>query len=151
MEKHNVYRCIIYNIDFLHLSNQSGSGGGFVFPVWWQDSDGSVVSGQSVDSGFDQNQSEFSIFVFSVSFQMFSDRNSFFDQVVQIFWNFWSQTVGFQNSQNFVTSDNFGLGNTVSISQQNTDLRWSQTFSGVFDDLFNDCITGQFEPGWNSS
>lgn len=37
------------------LVNQSRSSSGFVLPVWWQDSDGSVVSGQSVDSGFDQN------------------------------------------------------------------------------------------------
>lgn len=34
------------------------------------------------------------------------------------------------------------------ISQDNTDLRWSQTLSSVLDDLFNDIIRGQLEPSW---
>ena len=130
------------------LSNQSRSGGWFVFPVWWQDRNGSVVSSQSVDSWFDQNQSELRVLVFSVSLQVLSDRDSLLDQEVQIFWNFWSQTVGFQDSQDLVTSNNLGLWNTVSISQDNTNRRWSQTLSSVLDDLFNNIIAGQFEPWW---
>lgn len=76
------------------LVNQSRSSGRFVLPVRRQDRDGSVVSGQSVDSRFDQNQSELRVLVLSVSFQVLSDRDSLLDQVVQVFWDFWSQTVG---------------------------------------------------------
>ena len=133
------------------LVNQSVSSSGFVLPVWWQDSDGSVVSSQSVDSRFDQNQSELSVLVLSVSFQVLSDRDSLLNQVVQVFWDFWSQTVGLQDSHDLVTSDDTGLGNTVSISQQDTDLRWGQTLSGVLDDLLNDRLSGSLEPSWSIS
>lgn len=133
------------------LVNQSRSGGGLVLPVWWQDRNGSVVSGQSVDSGFDQNQSELRVLVLSVSLQVLSDRDSLLDQEVQVFWDLWSQTVGLQDSQDLVTGDNLSLGNTVSISQDNTNLRRSQTLSGVLDNLLNNLVRGQLEPSWSVS
>lgn len=104
-----------------------------------------------MDSGFDQNQSELGVLVLSVSLQVLSDRHSLLDQVVQVFRDLWSQTVGLQDSQDLVTSDNFGLRNSVSISQDNTDLRRSQTLSGVLDDLLNDVIGRQLEPSWGVS
>lgn len=104
-----------------------------------------------MDSRFDQNQSELSVLVLSVSLQVLSDRDSLLDQVVQVFWDFWSQTVGLQDSHDLVTGDDTGLGDTVSISQQHTDLRWSQTLSGVLDDLLNDSVGGQLEPSWSIS
>lgn len=104
-----------------------------------------------MDSGFDQNQSELGVLVLSVSLQVLSDRYSLLDQVVQVFRDLWSQTVGLQDSQDLVTSDNFGLRNSVSISQDNTDLRRSQTLSGVLDDLLNDVIGRQLEPSWGVS
>lgn len=104
-----------------------------------------------MDSGFDQNQSELGILVLSVSLQVLSDSDSLLDQVVQVFGDLWSQTVGLQDSQDLVTSDNLGLGNSVGISQDNTDLRRSQTLSGVLDDLLNDVVGGQLEPSWSVS
>lgn len=104
-----------------------------------------------MDSRFDQNQSELSVLVLSVSFQVLSDRDSLLNQVVQVFWDFWSQTAGLQDSHDLVTSDDTGLGNTVSISQQDTDLRWGQTLSGVLDDLLNDRLSGSLEPSWSIS
>lgn len=133
------------------LVNQSRSSGGLVLPVWWQDRDGSVVSSQSVDSRFDQNQSELRVLVLSVSLQVLSDRNSLLDQEVQVLWNLRSQTVRLQDSQDLVTSDNLSLGNTVSVSQDDTNLRWSQTLSGVLDDLLNNVVRGQLEPSWGVS
>lgn len=133
------------------LVNQSRGSSRFVLPVWWQDRDSSVISSQSVNSRFNQNQSELSVLVLSVSFQMLSDRDSLLNQIVQVFWNFWSETVGFQDSHDLVTSDDSSLSNTVSISQQNTNLRRSQTLSSVLDDLFNDSLRRQLEPSWSIS
>lgn len=133
------------------LVDQSRSSGGLVLPVRWQYRDGSVVSCQSVDSRLDQNQSELGVLVLSVSLQVLSDSNSFLDQEVQVLWDLWGQTVGLQDSQDFVTGDNLSLGNTMSISQQNTDLGWSQTLSGVLDDLLNNLVRGQLEPSWSVS
>ena len=44
----------------------------------------SVVSGQSVDSGLNEDQSELGILVFSIFFQMFSDGNGLLYQVIKI-------------------------------------------------------------------
>ena len=129
-------------------ADQSRSSSGLVLPVWWQDRYSSVVSSQSVDSGLDQNQSELGVLVLSVSLQVLSDRDSLSDQVVQVLWDLWSQTVRLQNSQDLVTSNDLGLGDTVGISQQDTDLGWSQTLSGVLDNLLDDSIRRQLEPSW---
>lgn len=104
-----------------------------------------------MDSRFDQNQSELSVLVLSVSFQVLSDRDSLLNQEVQVFWDFWSQTVGLQNSHDLVTGDDTGLSNTVCISQQDTNLRWGQTLSGVLGNLLNDSVGGQLEPSWSIS
>lgn len=133
------------------LVHQSRSGGGLVLPVWWQHRDSSVVSGQSVDSRLNQNQSELGVLVLSVSLQVLSDRDSLLDQEVQVLWDLWSQTVGLQDSQDLVTSDDLGLRNTVSISQDNTNLRWGQTLSGVLDNLLDNVVRAQLEPSWSVS
>lgn len=104
-----------------------------------------------MDSRLNQNQSELGVLVLSVSLQVLSDSDSLLDQEVQVLWDLWSQTVRFQDSQDLVTSANLSLGNTVSISQEDTDLRRSQTLSGVLNDLLNNLVRGQLEPSWSVS
>ena len=133
------------------LVDQSRGRGRLVLPVRRQDGNGSVVSSQSVDSRLDQNQSELGVLVLSVSLQVLSDRDSLLDQEVQVLWDLWSQTVGFQDSQDLVTGDNLGLGDTVGISQKNTNLRRSQTLSGVLDNVLDNVTRGQLEPSWSVS
>lgn len=128
------------------LVDQSRGSGGLVLPVRRQHRHGSVVSGQSVDSRFDQNQSELRVLVLSVSLQVLSDRDSLLDQEVKVLWDLRGQTVRLEDSQDLVAGDNLGLGNTVSVSQDNTNLRRSQTLSGVLDNLLNDLVRGQLEP-----
>lgn len=55
-------------------------------------------------------------------------------------------TVGLQDSQNLVSSGNLDLRNSVGVSQEDTDLRGSQTLSSVLDDLLNDSVGGELEP-----
>lgn len=133
------------------LVDQSRGRGRLVLPVRRQDGNGSVVSSQSVDSRLDQNQSELGVLVLSVSLQVLSDRDSLLDQKVQVLWDLWSQTVGFQDSQDLVTGNNLGLGDTVGISQKNTNLRRSQTLSGVLDNVLDNVTRGQLEPSWSVS
>lgn len=82
---------------------------------------------------------------------MLSDGNSLLDQVVQILRDLWGQTVRSQDSQDLVTGDDLSLGNTVGISQDDTNLRRSQTLSGVLDNLLNNVIRRQLEPSWGVS
>ncbi|KAH3667381.1 hypothetical protein OGAPHI_003030 [Ogataea philodendri] len=134
-----------------YLVDQSRSSGRLVFPGWRQDSNSSVVSGQSVDSRLDQNKSELGVLVLSVSLKVLSNGNSLLDQEVQVLWDLWSKTVGLENSHNLVTGDHLGLVNTVSVSQNNTNLRRGKTLSGVLHDLLNNIVRRQFEPRWNVS
>ena len=53
-----------------------------LFPGGWQLARGLVVTGETVDTGFNENQSEFRVLVLSVTFQVFSDSNGFLDQMV---------------------------------------------------------------------
>lgn len=104
-----------------------------------------------MDSRFDQNQSELRVLVLSVSLQVLSDRDSLLNQEVQVLWDLRSQTVRLEDSQDLVTGDNLSLRNTMSISQDNTNLRRSQTLSGVLDDLLNNLVRGELEPSWSVS
>jgi hypothetical protein len=101
----------------------------------------SEISAESVDSGFDKNESELSISILPVSFQMLSDRHGLLDQVIEIFGDLWCATLDIikshdityfltillQDSQDLSTSQESDLGNTVLISQGNTNLTGSQT------------------------
>jgi hypothetical protein len=61
----------------LHLlSNQSAGGSALVFPDWWENTDGLVVSGETVDTRFDENETELGVLVLSVSLKMLSDGDS---------------------------------------------------------------------------
>lgn len=60
--------------------------------VWWKDTSGSVVSGKTVDTGLDQNESELGVLVLSVSLKVLSHVDSLLDQVVEILWELWGKT-----------------------------------------------------------
>ena len=69
-------RIISQSAWMVYLCNECRSGGRFVLEGWWDNTLSTVVSGETVDSGFDKNQTEFTVLVLSVSFQMFSHANS---------------------------------------------------------------------------
>jgi hypothetical protein len=75
---------------------------------------------------------------------MFADRYSLLNQAVQILWDGWSESFGFQNSENFVSGDESHLGDTVRIPEDHTDLRRGQTLFGEFVDLLLDVVGCQF-------
>ena len=51
---------------------------------------------------------------------MLAHRDGFLNQVVQVLGDFWGQTLGLQNAQNLVASDESNLGDAMRISQDNT-------------------------------
>ena len=48
------------------LSDESGSGGRFVLPSWWEHAFGLVVTSQTVDARLGQNQTEFGVAVLKI-------------------------------------------------------------------------------------
>jgi len=128
------------------LRDQSGGGGRFVFPGWWDLSSLSEVSAESVDSGFDENESVFGIDILSVSFKMLSDGDGLLDHVVKIFGELRSTTVLLQDSEDLSSGQESDLRDTVLISQGDTDLTGSQTFLGELDNQFNNSAGGESDP-----
>ena len=110
---------------------------GLVSPGWWERLDTSVVSGESVNSRFDEDKSELTVSVGSELLNMLSDVNGLLDKMVKIFWERWCNSVDLQNSEDLGSSDSFNLRNTVLISEDDTDLRWGGSSLGHFDNLFS--------------
>ena len=54
------------------LSDQGAGGGGLVAPGGGQDTDGLVVTGQTVDTGLDENQAELGVTVLAVALEAVS-------------------------------------------------------------------------------
>lgn len=104
-----------------------------------------------MDSRLNQNESELRVLVLSVSLQVLSNGNSLLNQEVKVLWDLWGKTVRLQDSENLVTSDNLSLRNTVSISEQDTNLRWGQTLLSVLEDLLNNSVRRELEPSWSVS
>lgn len=91
-----------------------------------------VVSSKSVDSGFDENKSVLRVLILSVLFQVLSDGKSLLDQEVKIFGELGSTTVLLEDSEDLLTSQESDLGDTVLISEDDTDLRRSKTYLNKF-------------------
>lgn len=82
---------------------------------------------------------------------MLADGDRLLDKMVQILWEFWSQTVGLEDTHDLVTGDILHLSNTVLVTKDNTNLGWGNTLLGEPDDVFADLIRGNLEPGWWSA
>ncbi len=104
-----------------------------------------------MDSGFNQNQSELGIAILAVTFQMLADRDSLLDQLVQVFWDFRGKTAGLEDSQNLVSGDESNLGDTVRVTEDDTDLGWAQTLFGELADGFANFLWASLQPAWWSS
>lgn len=71
------------------LGNECRGSGGFVLPCWWEDSLDHVVASQTMNSGFDQNQTEFAVDVLTVTFQMLTHADGALDEEIKILWDVW--------------------------------------------------------------
>ena len=133
------------------LGDERRSGAGFVLPVWWQNCTGLVVPCQTVDTGFDENETELGITILAVALQVLADAHGLLDQVVDVLWQIRGQSLGLENAKNLVSSDETNLGNTVTVSKDDTDLRWGQTLLGQLEDLVLDILGCELEPGGHCS
>ena len=60
----------------IESGNHCAGGCTFISPCWGQDANGLVVPRETVNTGLDENQAEFGVFVFPISFKMFADGHS---------------------------------------------------------------------------
>ena len=88
-----------------------------------------------MDSGFDQNESEFTIDISSEFLNVLSDVDGFLDKMVKIFWDGGGASSNLKNSEDLGSGDTLDLWDTVLISKNNTDLGWSLSSLGHLDNL----------------
>ncbi len=137
--KHNTSSCN-EGVSFLRL----------ISPGWRKWINFSVITSKSVNSGFNENQSELAIFISTKLLNMFANVNSFLYQVIEIFRNWRSNAVDLQNSKDLWSCYSFNLRNTILISKGNTDLRGSWTTFCHLDNLLNEIICWDLDPTWRS-
>ena len=56
------------------------------------------------------------------------------------------RTLGFEDTEDLVTGDEAHLGDTVRVTEGNTDLGWGQALAGELDDLVDDIFVCGLEP-----
>ena len=122
-----------------------------VLPVGGELAGKSVVSGKSVDSGFNQNKSELGVLVLVVSVQMLADGYSLLDKHVQILGDLRGKTVLLQQTEDLVAGDALDLGDTVRVSEQDTNLRRGQTLLGELAHVVLNLGRGGLQPGRRGS
>ena len=128
--------------------NQGTGFLGLVSPGWWKSLDVSVVSSKSVNSGLDENESEFAVSISSEFLNMLSDVDSLLDHVEEILWDRWSNSLNLENSKDLGSGDSLNLRNSVLISQNDTDLRRRLTSLGHLDDFFSQISCRDLNPAW---
>jgi hypothetical protein len=105
-----------------------------------------VVTGKTVNTGLNKNQTELRVLVLAVALQVLADGDSLLDELVQVFRDLRSETVGLQDTKDLVTSNTLDLGNTVGVTENDTNLRRRQTLLSKLEDLLADFLGGSLDP-----
>lgn len=99
-----------------------------------------------MDTRLDQNEAELGVLVLAVLLEVLAHRDGLLDQVVEVLGDLRGETVGFEDTEDLVTSGNLDLGNTVGVTENDTDAGGGQTLTSVLDDLLLDVLRRLLEP-----
>jgi len=99
-----------------------------------------------VDTRLDENQTELAVLVFSVALEVLSDGDSLLDEHVEVLWDLGCEAVALEDSQDLVTGDDLDLGDTVAVTEDNTDLRGRGALLRELADLVDDLLGSGLEP-----
>ncbi len=129
-----------------HCSDEGVGLLGIVSPGGRERLNVAVVASESVDARFNENKSELGILVLSELFQMLSDCDCLFYQVVEVLGDLRGETVLLQDSENLAASDTLNLGDAVGVTKSDTNLGGAGSLLGQFDNLLNDVVTADLDP-----
>jgi hypothetical protein len=99
-----------------------------------------------VNTGLNANKAELSISVLAEFLQMLADGDSLLDQVIKVLGDLGSEASLLEDAENLGTSDGFNLGDTVGITESNTNLGGGSTLTCELDDLLNEVVGGDLNP-----
>jgi len=107
---------------------------------------GLVVPRKSVNPRLDQNKTELGVLILAINFEMLANGNRLFDEVPKVLRDGWAKSLRFEDTENFVSSDETDLGNTMRVTEGDTDLGGSQSLTSKLNDLFDNVFWGGFKP-----
>ena len=128
------------------LCDEGRSGLSFILPSRAELLGALVVTSKTVNTRFNENETELGVLVFAITFQMLADLDGLLDQVVQIFRDGGSQTVSLQDANQFGSCDTLDLTYSMRITENDANLSRSKTLLGQFTDLFANFFTLNFKP-----
>ena len=99
-----------------------------------------------MDSRFDQNKTELGVLILSVSLQMLTDLDSLLDKHVKILGDLRGKTVGLEKTNNLLSGDGLDLGDTVGVTQDDTNLGGGQTLLCKLANVFFDIRGRDLQP-----
>jgi len=135
----------------LRLGNEGGSGGGLVLEVRGDGTLGLVVTSETVNSRLDENEAELGVHVLAVALKVLANRDGLLDEVVKVLRDGGSKTLRLEDTEDLVTSHETDLGDTLRVTELDTDLRGGHTLTGELDNLLDNLLGGGLEPRGGSS
>jgi len=117
------------------LGDHGGGSDRLIPPVSRKLTSGTVVPGKPVDTALDKNQTELGVLILTVALQMLTHLNSLLDKHVQILGDFRGKTVGLEDTHNLLSGDRVNLGDTVGVTEDDTDLGGGKTLLGELTDV----------------
>jgi len=81
-----------------------------------------VITGEAVNAGFDKDEAELRVLVLAVGLEMFADCNGLFDEVPEVFWDCWGETLSLKDTKDLVTRHEANLGDAVRVTKGDADL-----------------------------
>lgn len=133
------------------LGLHGGRRGRVVLPGRGQSTLGLVVTSKAVDTRLDQDETELGVRVLAVLLKVAANVNSLLDEVVQVLRNLRGHADHLQDTQDLLSSDRSDLGDTLRVTQQDTDLRRGHALLGVLGNLGLDSVGIRLAPGWRRS
>lgn len=120
-----------------------------------------------MDAGLDQNEAELRVLVLAVGLEVLAHGDGLFHEVPEILRDLWCQTCVYnslsfgdrglsmglaltarlEDTEDLVTSNEAHLGNTVRVTEGNTDLRGGQALASELGNVLDDILGGGLEPG----
>jgi len=88
-----------------------------------------------VDTALNKNQAELGVLILTVALQMLTHLNSLLDKHVQILRDFRGKTMGLEDTHNLLTGNRADLGDTVGVTEDDTNLGGGKTLLGELADV----------------
>jgi hypothetical protein len=131
---------------YICLCDEGRGGGALVPPGRGESTNGLVVTGETVDTGLDENEAELAVLVLAVGLEVLADGNGLLDEHVEVLWDIGAKAAGLEDSEDLVASDDLDLGDTVAVTEDLTNLRWCSTLLRELADLVDNLLGSGLQP-----